>query len=577
MKKIHLLTVFLLIIQLDSNGQSDWQWGISYGNILNDDCRSIVTDQYGNVYAFGTVRDSVDFNPDSSVANYLYAAGPSNCYSYLAKYSSMGSFKWVISLGQSYPGKRGEVVLDSAANVYVTGNFVGSHDYDPGPGVNVLTSALISTFICKYDSAANLKWCKALHSTDISEGKSIQVDKKNKNEVYVAGIFKGTCDFDPDTQAVFNLISPQVGSDFFICKLDSAGNFRWAANFRCNYYNSTEDFGVIKIDPGGSGNIYLSALYSGYIDYDPGPDSVIDVSSLRTFILKLDSASNFIWVRQFPVNNFNCGGFSINFSGQFLILNGRLYGTVDFDPGPGFYNMSQSNGSSFILKLDSSGNFTWAKQFGSSDMHFLKLIVDNSDNIYQTGTCIYYHDIDPGSDTFDLYCSGFFVSKLDESGNFQWAKEVEGGLNLMSVTKSMSFDPYGNLIIAGEFGNPFLNFGGLTGIALSNADTTFAPMVPPDAFIAKLDRFTLTPEIESPSKEADIFPNPATNQVIIRSSQDAIHSVVIFSLTGKKIFSEHSQSDRFSVEVPVEKWEPGIYFVKIQTEEGSVVRKLIVQ
>src|SRR5438552_13354363 len=42
-----------------------------------------------------------------------------------------------------------------------------------------------------------------------------------------------------------------------------------------------------------------------------------------------------------------------------------FYDTADFDPGPGTYNLTSAGSSDiFISKLDSAGNFTWAKRLG---------------------------------------------------------------------------------------------------------------------------------------------------------------------------------------------------------------------
>ena len=42
---------------------------------------------------------------------------------------------------------------------------------------------------------------------------------------------------------------------------------------------------------------------------------------------------------------------------------GKFLYTVDFDPGPGVFNLNAiANEDAFILKLDSNGNFGWAKK-----------------------------------------------------------------------------------------------------------------------------------------------------------------------------------------------------------------------
>ena len=45
---------------------------------------------------------------------------------------------------------------------------------------------------------------------------------------------------------------------------------------------------------------------------------------------------------------------------NFVYLGGVMTETVDFDPGPGVNNLT-STGAMYITKLDASGNFLWAK------------------------------------------------------------------------------------------------------------------------------------------------------------------------------------------------------------------------
>ena len=117
-----------------------------------------------------------------------------------------------------------------------------------------------------------------------------------------------------------------------------------------------------------------------------------------------------------------------------LDANGNVYttgffqGTPDFDPGSGIFNLNSTGGLDvFIQKLDASGNFVWAKQLGdTSSDNANSITVDASGNVYTIGYFSGTADFDPGSGTFNLTSVGgldVFISKLDASGNFVWAKK----------------------------------------------------------------------------------------------------------------------------------------------------------
>ncbi|MBK7669533.1 MAG: SBBP repeat-containing protein [Sphingobacteriaceae bacterium] len=72
-------------------------------------------------------------------------------------------------------------------------------------------------------SAQNLVWAKKLGGTGDEFGKTIAVDASGN--VYTAGFFTGTTDFDPGA-GISNLTS-SGGFDIFVSKLDASGNFAW--------------------------------------------------------------------------------------------------------------------------------------------------------------------------------------------------------------------------------------------------------------------------------------------------------------------------------------------------------------
>ncbi|MBK6836275.1 MAG: hypothetical protein IPG89_19250 [Bacteroidetes bacterium] len=75
---------------------------------------------------------------------------------------------------------------------------------------------------------------------------------------------------------------------------------------------------------------------------------------------------------------------SIDDSG-YVYVAGYYMNTVDFDPGPSIYNLSTiGGGNPYILKLDSSGNFVWAKTFAAIGQP-QSIHVDGNGFIYTTG------------------------------------------------------------------------------------------------------------------------------------------------------------------------------------------------
>lgn len=56
-----------------------------------------------------------------------------------------------------------DMIMDSLKNIYITGGFYSTADFDPGPGIYNLTSnGYEDAFIAKLDSAGNLIWAKKL-------------------------------------------------------------------------------------------------------------------------------------------------------------------------------------------------------------------------------------------------------------------------------------------------------------------------------------------------------------------------------------------------------------------------------
>jgi len=261
---------------------------------------------------------------------------------------------------------------DGSGDIYLAGGFEGTTDFDPGPGTFKLSTSSpgnVSIFIAKYDGSGIFIWAKAMIEEPGSGGSaySIALDPTGSGTSYITGRFEGTIDFDPGPNE-FNLTS-YGDNDIFVSKFDSAGNFVWAKAMG----GPGQDFAnSIAQDPGGDGSIYTTGQFWGSVDFDPGDDTfnLTSAGSYDVFISKLDGDGNFAWAKKLggPGNDVGRAiAFDPEGSGK-VYSTGQFYGTVDFDPGTDntdtFYLTSAVLQENFLSKLDESGNFLWAKQMG---------------------------------------------------------------------------------------------------------------------------------------------------------------------------------------------------------------------
>jgi hypothetical protein len=221
----------------------------------------------------------------------------------------------------------------------------------------------------------------------------------------------------------------------FVSKLDSSGNFVWAKSFG----GSSLDIGYsITVD--SSGNVYTLGIFRGTADFDPGAGTTNLTSAgiNDLFVSKLDSSGALLWVKSFGGSENEIGyEIAVDSSGN-VYTTGYFPGTADFDPGAGISNLTAvGSDDGFVSKLDSSGNFVWAKSFGGSSSDYLKSITfDSSGNIYTTGGFRDTVDFDPGAGTANLTSAGsadVFVLRLSSTDNTE-ANSAPAAPTLNSVS-----------------------------------------------------------------------------------------------------------------------------------------------
>ncbi|QDK80150.1 hypothetical protein EXU85_16685 [Spirosoma sp. KCTC 42546] len=441
-----LMGLFWLLLGLPQSTQAqNFVWAKGMGGTSNDEGSSVAVDGLGNVYTTGSFNGTADFDPGPGVVN-LTSAGESDIF--VSKLDANGNFVWAKRMGGSDVDAGTSVAVDGLGNVYTTGLFNGTADFDPGQQVtNLISAGGSNMFLCKLDEVGNFVWAKGMGGTSGDAGTSVAVD--GSGNVYTTGSFNGTADFDPGP-GVVNLTSAG-GSDIFVSKLDTDGNFVWAKRMG----GSDVDAGTsVAVD--GSDNVYTTGSFNGTADFDPGP-GVVNLTSTgesNVFVSKLDADGNFVWAKGMGGTNADASA-SVAVDGLGNVYTtGYFVDTADFDPGEQVTNLISAGGSNmFLCKLDEVGNFVWAKGMGgTSGDAGTSVAVDGSGNVYTTGSFNGTADFDPGPGVVNLTSAGesdIFVSKLDANGNFVWAKRM-GGSDVDAGT-SVAVDGLGNVYTTGLF------------------------------------------------------------------------------------------------------------------------------
>lgn len=449
----------------------------------------------GFLYVVGYFTDTVDFDPGPDTF-FMVSAGDKDIF--IQKLSPNGDLVWAKRMGGPGNDEVNAVAVDPLGNVYTTGSFVGTVDFNPGIATNNLTSTggSLDIFVQKLTAAGNYVWAYRMGGAGTDIGRDLTVDATGA--VYVTGSFVGTVNFNPGGTSNLTSSTPQF-ADIFVQKVSTTRVFAWAR--RVGGIGIDE---ALAITLDRAGNIYTTGYFSEVVDFDPGAgtDSLWAAPSRNVFIHKLTNAGNHLWARQLKGSLFASQGKGITTDHDHNVyLTGYFFATVDFDPGPDTLLFTSTGGSDpFVLKLDSAGGYIWARQItGIASNQGLAIAVDKEKYVYTTGFFSFTADFDPSNDNFDLTANGsasdVFVHKLDSTGQLVWARQV--GASGADRGEAIAVDTLGNVYFAGSFSqtvdfDPTAGIAELVGDSISSFVAKWSPCTPTYATVDTAACYTFT-------------------------------------------------------------------------------------
>lgn len=490
----------IYIAKKDQAGNFLWVKSIGGGG--NDMVYALTTDASGNIYIGGTFRDTVDFDPglgDHTLISKGYQNG------YLLKLDELGNFVWVNRYGEGTIMEVFGIDVDLNGNLFATGYFTDSIYFENlvNPSV-VHSNGMEDAFLLLLDLDGNHQWVRTYGGYLNDRGNCVKAD--DEGSAYVSGNFENNVMFG---QGSNQSCTSQGSKDLFYLKCDEGGDLIWVKSVGGP---GIEFFAALEFD--NAGYLYSTGSFNYSIDVDPGSGTyTLTTDNYRdVFILKMDTASNFIWAKQFGGTQHNFpNSLSVDLEGN-VYSTGRFMGTTAFD-------------------TDNGGFFVTSKMNG----------------------------------TYPGYSNDVYVHSLDSSGNFRWVKTYGG--DGMDFGISIKEDGQGNIYVLGNFATQ-VDFSTGTGQAILNSNGMY------DVFAIKLNQTLLSLESINATDYLTVFPNPSNGEIQLISSRVLSEvKITMFDSQGRIKVQKNRQnliSENFQLDGP-----SGLYFLCIESEEETFIIKVI--
>jgi D-alanyl-D-alanine carboxypeptidase len=433
-------------------------------------------DEQGNVYTIGQFENATIFETVNGAVTLTPPIDPGKGDIFITKQDSLGNTLWVKQFGGSQRDLGWDIYRDRQGNLFHTGSFDATADFDPSSNTanlavpNFTTSAVArrSGYLSKLDAAGNLTWAVQIASGlnfPAENGGNVannRLGTDGAGNVYVSGFFQSNraTDFNwlvnqgkPGASLLGTGGGTGVNNAAFVAKYSPDGAFQWVKQQGGNRNTQAR---AIAVD--ADGNSYTIGTFRGTEDFDPGA-GVVNLTSASTtdvdiYISKLSADGTLLWVKQLGGTGSDEGN-DIRLDGQGnLYVTGNFTG-LDFRYNPNnpaqTYRSIDGKKDIFLTKLTTEGNFVWSQTVGGvENQDSLSLDVDQSGNVYYSGEFRGTVDFNPSGDIASLSSPNAissFITKLDRQGNFQWAVPLNGTSATLSVN-DIAVNPTGDAIAA---------------------------------------------------------------------------------------------------------------------------------
>lgn len=339
------------------NRDGTYGWTRTYATSVPSGISRIVVRDDGVVILATKFTGTVDF--DWTEGSDVFVAGTAT-WRFVTWLTTEGDYGGTLVFPTDNAGLAAiSLATDVSNNVFLAGGFFGVVDFNPHDGLDV-RSGISGAFVSKFGPDFSYQWTHAWGGNAFNSAFTCAVD--SFGDVYVAGEFRGTVDFDPGPGQDFH--SAYIPGATFVTKRHGDGSYGWTRSYQVRPWNSTP----IAVDTQGYlwlGGGYSDIFNNPVIDLDPtgGTEWVKAESHPQMFITGLTPSGDYAGTLFFPsTDSSGPYGLAADSLGG-LLVTGFFRDSIDLNPGPSIALFSAPGPGDyfFLMRLDEYSNFHWAK------------------------------------------------------------------------------------------------------------------------------------------------------------------------------------------------------------------------
>ena len=446
-------------------------WAQGFVGTMSSSGTHIAADAAGDAFVGGPYQGTLTVGATTLSLGY----GANSAY--VAKLSPTGGISWAVGFGGTGNTTSGGLAVDPSGNVLVDGNFKAPATFG---GITLTPpGGSYSGYAAKLNTGGVGVWAEQFSGNDNVYVNALATD--GAGAAYLGGQFSGTGNFNPLAGTPTSLTSVG-GTDVFVSKLDGSGNLVWANQAggagndtsgalavsapdtvaAVGKYNGPASFGSTVLQTIDSTNMYVAQVTAPILNAPPGPADFLAASSVGG-------------------NIFDARAVAVDAAGNSYVT-GLFNGTVDFDPGAGVTALTSAGFKDvYVAAYSPAGALLWAKDLPGSANASAQgngIAVDAAGNIALTGTYNGSINFNPGGSGGTLTAAGgtdAFAAKLTGTGAFLWAKSLGGSAN--DVGTGVAVDAAGDTLVTGSV-NGSGKFGTLS-IYGAGGNDVFAAKIDP--------------------------------------------------------------------------------------------------